>query len=79
MSGSPTRSNHDAEDTRRDASTEVVTEAQGETSSQARTADRPSDPGPLTRRPTPQVTHTRTEVKVVDSDYSDEEPLADKR
>ena len=56
MLGSPTRSNPDAEDDQHDAPTEVVTEAQAETSSQARTTDRPSDSGTSTRRPTPLIT-----------------------
>ena len=65
---SPTRSKPNAKNDQRDAPTEVVTEAQAETSSQAWTVNRPSYPGTLTRRPTPAVTQARTEVTVVDSD-----------
>ena len=73
------QSNPNAEDDQRDAPTEVVIEAQAETSSHARTINRPADPGTWTRRPTLPVTQIRTEVIVVDSDNSDEEPLANLR
>ena len=79
MPGSPMQSNPNAEDDQRDAPTEVVIEAQAETSSHARTINRPADPGTWTRRPTLPVTQIRTEVIVVDSDNSDEEPLANLR
>ena len=77
MRESPTRSNPDAEQARRETPMEIVTEAQAETPSQAKATKQSSDLGPSARRPSPPATQAeKGKARVVDSD---EEPLADQQ
>ena len=76
MRESPTWSNRNVVTAQREAPTDVVTEAQVEIHSQAETIERPSDPGPSVRRPSPPVTQAEEDKEV--TEVSDEEPLPTK-
>ena len=76
MQGSSTRRNSSVEDAQHDVPTDVVTEAQDDTLSQAMTTHQSSDRGPFIRRPTPPATTAKIEVTAVDSDNSEKEHIA---
>ena len=77
MRESPIRSNPDAKHAQRKTPTEIMTEAQAETPSQAKAIEQSSDLRPSVRRPSPPATQSeKGKARAVDSD---KDSLADQQ